>query len=91
MKTLQIKQKSFDADYAGVGYLGMVKAQIHDTRLLSEIAPDLEGADEVVLIEDDEQTGLFEGYTVLMRMERVDAEAVCFLLARPEDQGDGTV
>lgn len=88
MKTLLIKQKRFDADYAGVGYLGMVKAQIHDTRLLSEIAPDLEGADEVVLIEDDEQTKLFEGYTVLSRIERIDEEAVCFLLAKPEEEPD---
>ena len=88
MKTLLIKQKSFDADYAGVGYLGMVKAQIHDTRLLSEIAPDLEGAEEVVVMEGEEQTGLFEGYTVLNRIERIDSEAVCFLLAKPEEEPD---
>ena len=84
MKRLVIKQKNFDADYAGVGYLDMVKAQIYDERLLSDISPDLEGAYEVTLIDGDESES-FIGYIELIRIERIDEERVCFLLARPKD------
>lgn len=91
MKTITIGEKTWTADYAGIGYLGYVKAQIHDGRTLGAVAPELEGAEQVILTEDGEQTGLFEGYTRLMRIERVDDTAVCFLLARPEEDEDGGI
>ena len=91
MKTITIREKTWPADYAGIGYLGMVKAQIHDGRALSLIAPELEGADQVILTEDGDQAGLFEGYTQLWRIERIDDTAVCFLLARPEEDEDGGI
>ena len=84
MKTLSIKGKAFEALYAGIGYMARLKSQIFDERPLSEIAPEIEGAEQIVLAEDGEQIGLFEGYTQLIRIERVDNESVGFILAKPE-------
>lgn len=80
-KTIRIREKTWNADYCGVGYSAMLKAQIYDPRPLSQIALDLEGADQVFFF-DGETEREFGGFTRLMRVERVDENAVCFLLDR---------
>ena len=82
-KKLVINDKWFNADYAGIGYLGMLKAQIHDERPLSEIAPDVEGSRKIQLIDGDDSRD-FDGFTKLMRIERIDDIAVVILLASPD-------
>ena len=83
--TLTINQKQFDADYAGVGYRGWLKAQIHDTRMLSEIAPEVEGS-EIITLEDNTGTTTFTGYTQLMRIEWIDDVSVVIMLAKEDDR-----
>ena len=80
-KTLTIKGKTFEADYAGVGYRGMLKAQVYDKRPLSEIAPEVEFG-EVITCTEDDHTDTFTGYITLNRIERNDAVTVIILLAR---------
>ena len=38
MIQVRIRQKTYDADYAGVGYLGFLKMQLKDSRPLSSIS-----------------------------------------------------
>ena len=83
--TLTINGKTFDADYAGVGYRGWLKGQIHDERPLSEIAPEVEGSEQIVLDEDSVRTE-FDNFTRLMRIERIDDVAVVIMLAKEADQ-----
>ena len=84
-KKLTINRKQFDCDYAGIGYMAWLKAQIHDERPLSEIAPEVEWAD-LITLEDDTGTTDFAGYTQLMRIERIDDVAVVIMLAKEADQ-----
>ena len=84
-KTLTINQVTYEADYAGIGYMGYLKAQIHDERPLSEIAPEIEWAD-LITLEDNTGTTDFKGYTQLVRIERVDEHSVMFMLAKEDDQ-----
>lgn len=88
MVTLMINQKNFEAEHAGIGYLGMIKAELFDRRALSVIAPEIEGSEIIIKTEDGEETGVFEGYTRLMRIFRVDDEVVSILLAKPEEEPD---
>ena len=80
-KTVTIRDKTWNAEYCGVGYKFMLKAQSYDPRPLSQIAPDLEGAEQIFFADDDGEHE-FGGFTQLMRVERVDENAVCFLLDR---------
>lgn len=84
-KTLTINRVTYEADYAGIGYMGYLKAQIHDERPLSEIAPEIEWAD-LITLEDNTGTTDFKGYTQLVRIERVDEHSVMFMLAKEDDQ-----
>ena len=84
-KKLTINQKQFDADYAGIGYMGYLKAQILDGRPLSEIAPEAEGSD-VILWDGDDRPVEFDGYTRLMRIERIDDVAVVIMLEHVETE-----
>lgn len=86
MVTLTINQKNFEAEHAGIGYMNMLKAELFDSRALSVIAPEIEGSEEIIKTENGEQTGLFEGYTKLMRIFRVDNEVISILLAKPEEE-----
>ena len=83
--TLTINGKTFDADYAGVGYRGWLKGQIHDERPLSEIAPEVECSAQIILEEDSGRTE-FTNFTRLMRIERIDDVAVVIMLAKEADQ-----
>lgn len=81
MKKVTIKNRTYDADYAGVGYLDMLKMQVKDTRLLSVIAPDMEGADHVA-VEDGDTAREYDGYTILNRIERIDQDSGVVILAK---------
>lgn len=90
MKSLVIGAKTWTADYAGIGYMGMLKAQIHDKRNISIIAPEIEGAATIILTEDGRQEYTqFDNYTQIVRIERIDENSVCILLARPEVHNGG--
>ena len=50
---------------------------MHDDRLLSEIAPDIEGCAEIIVLgDDDKEQERYENFTQLMRIERIDDTAV---------------
>lgn len=80
-KTIRIREKTWNANFCGVGYRGFLVLQIYDPRLLSEIAPDVENADELVWF-DGETERTFGGFTRIQRIERIDASAVDVYLDR---------
>lgn len=85
MKTVTTsKGASFPADYCGVGYMGQLKLQVHDTRPLAALAQDFEGAETVTFTRDGADT-VFAGYTRLMRAEVVSGELRMILLAQPDE------
>lgn len=74
---IQFQNKTFDADFCGVGYRGRLILQVHDERPLSEIAPEIEGCPDIaVLDDDDKEQKHYENFTQLMRIERIDDIAV---------------
>ena len=81
MIQVRIREKTYDADYAGVGYLGFLKMQLKDERLLSEIVPEVEGAEMIACIAEGEERA-YTGFTELIRVERVDKESVILLLGK---------
>ena len=81
MIQVRIRQKTYDADYAGVGYLGFLKMQLKDSRPLSLIVPEIEGAETIVSIAEGEERA-YTGFTELIRVERVDKESVILLLGK---------
>lgn len=83
MRTISLKGKTLTVDYCGIGYMGMLKMQLHDSRKLSDIAPDMENAEEIILTEDGDQSGRFTGYTQLRRLEYVDGNSVIVILSHP--------
>lgn len=80
-KTIRIREKTWNAEYCGIGYEAMLKFQIYDPRPLSQIAPDIEGAFDLIWF-DGETEHTFGGFTRLQRIERRDASAVDVLLDR---------
>lgn len=82
------KEKTYQVDYCGVGYMGYLKTQIRDSRLVGEIAPEFEGL-ETVTYRDGEEETTFEGYTRLRRADRIDDVSVVILMERrTEDAGN---
>lgn len=73
------RDKVYDAEYCGVGYLSMLKMQIYDTRPLSVIAPEFEDLDKVIFVKGDRER-TFHNYKRLMRIERIDERAVVIIL-----------
>ena len=85
MRAITLNEHTFPVDYAGISMMGLFKAQIVDDRLLSVLAPLVEGAETVVYREEgDEQR--FEGYTVLNRMEKVDENHAIIFLSKEAQQ-----
>lgn len=81
MRTIRTsKEKTYQVDYCGVGYMGMVKMQLQDTRPLGEIAPEMDGLDWLEYTDRDGTKTVFEGYTVLKRVEWIDPRSVVILL-----------
>ena len=81
MIQVRIREKTYDADYAGVGYLGFLKMQLRDERPLSLIVPEVEGAEEIVRIAEGRER-FYIGFTQLIRVERVDEGSVVLLLGK---------
>lgn len=73
------RDKTYDAEYCGVGYLSMLKMQIYDVRSLSVLAQEFDGLDEVIFVKG-EQERTFHNYKRLMRIERIDERAVVIIL-----------
>ena len=85
MRTIRTsKEKTYPVDYCGVGYMGMVKMQLQDTRPLGEIAPEMDGLDWLEYTDRDGTKAVFEGYTVLKRVEWIDPRSVVILLDKEE-------
>lgn len=81
MRTIRTsKEKTYPVDYCGVGYMGMVKMQLQDSRPLGEIAPEMDGLDWLEYTDRDGTKTAFEGYTVLKRVEWIDPRSVVILL-----------
>ena len=55
--------------------------QLKNERPLSEIVPEVEGAEEIVRIADGKER-VYTGFTQLIRVERVDKESVVLLLGK---------
>ena len=88
MQIMTSKGKQYSADYCGVGYLGMLKMQLHDERRLPLIAAELDGCEEITAIADEERKDVFTGFSYLYRIERVDKYAVVILLAKEESSNE---
>ena len=81
MRTITLNDNTFPVDYAGISMMGLFKAQLADDRPLSVLAPLVEGAETVLYSEDGEEQ-IFEGYSVLNRMEKVDENHAIIFLAK---------
>lgn len=93
MRTITLYDKelnvmsTFGVDYAGISMMGLFKAQLVDDRSLSVLAPLVEGA-QTVLYSEDGEAQIFEGYSVLNRMEKADeGHAIIFLAKEGYDAG----
>lgn len=83
---IQIKNKRLAVDYCGVGWLGLLKFQVIDDRPLSEIAPDVEGAETIEVYDNGQKTETYEGFTQMTRIERIDYNHRVVVLQKPEAQ-----
>lgn len=92
MRTIRTsKGKNYPVDYCGIGYLAMLKMQLHDDRPLGEIAPEMDGLEWLEYTDQDGETFTFEGYTVLKRVEWVDDHSVVILLDKEATDGNGEI
>lgn len=81
MRTIRTSlEKTYPVDYCGIGFMGMVKLQLQDSRPLGDIAPEMDGLEWLEYTDNDGTTQRFEGYTVLKRAEWVDGHSVVILL-----------
>ena len=80
------KGNEYSVDYCGIGYLGMLKMQVHDSRPLGEIAPEFDGLESVVYTDEGEEPEAFEGFSKLNRLEWVDDNSVIVILAKHEEE-----
>lgn len=81
MRTIRTSRgKDYPVDYCGIGYLAMLKMQLHDDRPLGEIAPEMDGLEWLEYTDNDGTTQRFEGFCVLKRAEWVDDHSVVILL-----------
>lgn len=82
------RDMEYPVDYCGIGYEGMLKMQIKDSRPLGEIAPEFEGLDSVIYTKDEDEPHTFDGFTRLNRLEWVDDHDVVVILAKPQTEED---
>lgn len=82
---IRVRGKRIQTDYAGVGYLSMLKMQIVDDRPISQIALDFEGANRIDLHDDNGMpVETFEGYVYLIRAEKMADSRCILILSRQE-------
>ena len=81
MIQVKIREKTYDADYAGIGYLGFFKMQLKDGRPLSLIAPEVEGAETITVIAEGKEL-IYTGFTELVQIGWVDNESVILVLRK---------
>lgn len=85
------KEKTYPVDYCGIGYLAMLKMQLHDSHPLGEIAPEMDGLEWLEYTDNDGTVERFEGYTVLKRAEWVDDHSVVILLDKEAADGNAEI
>lgn len=84
------KEHTYTADYCGVGYMGRLKMQIHDSRPLDVVAPEFSGLEAVEATPDGGEAVTYENYSLLRRVDWVDEQSIIIMLAK-EDTNNGTV
>ena len=92
MRTIRTsREKNYQVDYCGIGYLAMLKMQIKDSRPLGEIAPEMDGLEWLEYTDNQEEPVRFEGYTKQKRVEWVDDHSVVILLDKEATDGDSEI
>ena len=84
------KRHTYAADYCGVGYMGRLKMQIHDSRQLDVVAREFSGLKTVKAIQDGGEAVTYENYSLLRRGDWVDEQSIVIMLEK-EDTNNGTV
>lgn len=84
------KRHTYQADYCGVGYMGWLKMQIHDSRALDVVAREFSGLTAVEATPEGSEAVTYENYTLLRRVDWVDEQSIIIMLAK-EDTNNGTV
>ena len=84
------KRHTYTADYCGVGYMGRLKMQIHDSRALDVVAREFSGLTSVTATPEDGEAATYVNYTLLRRVDWVDEQSIIIMLAK-EDTNNGTV
>lgn len=84
------KRHTYTADYCGVGYMGRLKMQIHDSRALDVVAREFSGLTAVKATPEDGEAVTYENYSLLRRVDWVDEQSIIIILAK-EDASNGTV
>lgn len=75
---------TYAVHWAAVASTGHLLFQMNDERLLSVIAPEFEGLEWLKREDEDEGNKLFEGFTVLDSIKRVEPGVVLLSLAKGE-------
>lgn len=92
MRTITTSRgKTYPVDYCGIGYLGMIKLQLQDSRPLGHIAPEMDGLEWLVYTDNDGTIQRFEDFCVLKRAEWVDGHSVVILLDKEAKDGDSEI
>lgn len=78
------KGNAYDVHWAAVASTGYLLFQMDDERLLSVIAPEFEGLEWLKREDKDEGDKLYEGYSVLDSIKRVEPGAVLLSLRKGE-------
>lgn len=84
------KEHAYTADYCGVGYMGRLKMQIHDSRALDVVAQEFSGLTAVTATPEDGEAVTYDNYSLLRRVDWVDEQSIIIMLAK-EDASNGTV
>lgn len=82
------KRHTYTADYCGVGYMGRLKMQIHDSRALDVVAREFSGLTTVKVTPDGGEAVTYENYTLLRRVDWVDEQSIIIMLAKEADNGN---
>lgn len=82
------RKKTYPVDYCGIGYSGMLKMQIKDSRPIGKIAPEFEDLDSIEYTDNTDEPELFEGFAKIKRMEYIDPESVVIILMNPDTEQD---
>ena len=81
------KWHTYTADYCGVGYMGRLKMQIHDSRPLDVVAREFSGLTAVKATPEDGEAVTYENYSLLRRVDWVDDHSIVIMLAKEADNG----